>query len=150
MTAFPKDDPTLAPFYESAYGWAVFENAGKGAFIVGLGGAGGEVYAKKDGGEAQMVGKCTLVTASAGWSVGIEVFSEIVFFETQEVFEKYAKSDFDVGLVGSAVVLTAAAKAQTGSNVGYKDGVAVFVRGKFGGMIDGSLQGQMYKYREVE
>jgi lipid-binding SYLF domain-containing protein len=147
MTVFPKDGE-LAPYFEGAYGWAVFEKAGKGAFIVGIGGAGGEVYAKTDG-EPQLVGKCTLVSASGGWSLGVEVFSQIIFFETQEAFDKYAKSKFDVGAVGSAVVLSATGVAATGVNVGYKDGVAVFVKGMLGAMVDASLEGQYYNFKEA-
>lgn len=65
-------------YFEKSYGWAVFPKVGKFAFIVGMGGAGGEVYVRKEGGEPEKVGVTTLAMASGGWSLGLTVYKEIV------------------------------------------------------------------------
>lgn len=145
MTAFPKDGP-LKEYYDNCYGYAVFEKAGKGAFIVGLGGSGGDVFVKDDG-DFKQAGKATLVTASAGWSIGIEVYSEIIFFQTKEAFDKCSSGKFDVGCVGSAAIVKGSEMAATGTNVGYKDGLAVFITGSLGLMLDASLEGQTYTFK---
>jgi len=72
-----KESGLVDTYFEKSYGWAVFEKVGKFAFIVGVGGAGGEVYVNKEGG-AEKVGKVTMAMASGGWSLGLTVYSEIV------------------------------------------------------------------------
>lgn len=101
----------------------------------------------KEGGNFKQAGKATLVTASAGWSLGIELYSEIIFFQSKEAFDKCSSGKFDVGCVGSAAIIKGKEIAATDANVGYKDGLAVFITGSIGLMLDASLEGQTYTFK---
>ena len=72
-----KDSGLVDTYFEKSYGFAVFPKVGKFAFLVGLGGAGGDVY-KNDGATPTKVGVSTMAMASGGWSLGLTVYSEIV------------------------------------------------------------------------
>jgi lipid-binding SYLF domain-containing protein len=148
-------------YFEKSYGWAAFPKVGKFAFLVGVGGAGGEVFVKKDGGEAEKVGKATLALASGGWSLGLTVFSEIIFFENKEAYDLFTNGNFEFQAGAKVHVLNAAvdsAARTTGSsetaavageggsakNFGYHGGMATFVLPKMGAMIDVSAEGQKF------
>ena len=150
-------------YFETSYGWASFSKVGKFAFIVGVGGAGGEVYVKKDGGEVEKVGKTKLVLASGGWSLGLTVFSEIIFFENKQAYDLFTKGNFEFQAGAKVHVLQAGADSAartTGSsettavaggsgnakNMGYHDGMATFVLPKMGAMIDVSVEGQKFSF----
>lgn len=136
--------------FEEAYGWCYFENVGKGAFIIGLGGAKGDVYLNKNG-EAKLVGKSTLMEASAGWSLGVKVASEIVFFEDEDAFEAFTSQNFQFGAGASAIVLNKGGVSATGVSKKYnKDGYAIFLKSKIGAMIDVSVDGQKFMYKSLE
>ena len=85
----------LEKYFEDSYGWAVFPKVGKFAFIIGVGGAGGEVYVHEEVGKATKVGKSIMISASAGWSLGLTVFSEIIFFENEEALKKFTSGTFE-------------------------------------------------------
>ncbi len=72
-------DPGLQRFFDTAAGYAVFPNVGKGA--VGVGGAygRGQLFQKGD-----LVGYCSLTQASIGLALGGQSYTEIIFFEDQE------------------------------------------------------------------
>ena len=84
----------LEEYFEKAYGWAAFPQVGKFAFIIGVGGAGGEVFAHDEAGKVTKVGESTLMLASAGWSLGLTVFSEIIFFENEEASKHFTSGAF--------------------------------------------------------
>lgn len=150
-------------YFENAYGWASFPKVGKFAFMVGIGGAGGEVFVKKPDGEVENVGKSTLVLASGGWSLGLTIFSEIIFFENKEAFDRFTNGNFEFQAGAKVHCLTAGADSAartTGSGEttavagseggkstgGYHDGMATFVLPKMGAMIDVSAEGQKFSF----
>ena len=49
------------------------------------------MYIRKEDGEVEQVGKTTLALASGGWSLGLSIFSEIIFFEDKEAYEHFIK-----------------------------------------------------------
>eukprot|EP01083_Nonionella_stella_P154709 498884_1 len=150
----------LDEYFEKAYGWAAFPQVGKFAFIIGVGGAGGEVFAHDEAGKVTKVGKATLMMASAGWSLGLTVFSEIIFFENEEAFKRFTSGTFEFEAGAKIHILktgvdTAARTTGSGKTIGttvstaekgYTNGMATFVRPKVGAMIDVSAEGQTFIY----
>eukprot|EP01083_Nonionella_stella_P268487 907667_1 len=154
----------LEEYFEKAYGWAAFPQVGKFAFIIGVGGAGGEVFAHDEAGKVTKVGESTLMLASAGWSLGLTVFSEIIFFENEEAFKHFTSGTFEFEAGAKIHIIKTgvdAAARTTGSgetigtsvttaNQDYTNGMATFVMPKLGAMIDISAEGQRFNYSAVE
>eukprot|EP00545_Synedropsis_sp_CCMP1620_P012352 CAMPEP_0119013182 /NCGR_PEP_ID=MMETSP1176-20130426/8098_1 /TAXON_ID=265551 /ORGANISM="Synedropsis recta cf, Strain CCMP1620" /LENGTH=171 /DNA_ID=CAMNT_0006966241 /DNA_START=69 /DNA_END=584 /DNA_ORIENTATION=+ len=158
----------LEGYFDNSYGWAWFKSAGKGAFIIGLGGGKGEVYAKKNPDskdDAVLVGTSVLTEASAGWSLGMQVASQIIFFEDEAAFNKFAAGDFGFSVDArvACVDMAADSSARTPDAINatggvwshsvadgnYKNGMATFVALKVGVMFDLSVSGQKFAFKPV-
>lgn len=145
-------------FFDKAYGYAVFPTIGKAG--VGLGGAfgKGQVYEK-----GKLIGTTSMTQVTAGWQLGGEAFSQIIFFEDKRALDEFKKGNFEFGAEASAVAITAAAGAQattTGSTAGisggqndakavgkYHKGTAIFTVAKGGLMYQATVGGQKFTYK---
>jgi lipid-binding SYLF domain-containing protein len=137
IAMFRKSDPTIAKFFDNAWGYVVFPNVGKGGFIVGAAAGDGEVYEK-----GEMIGWAGMSQGSIGLQVGGKTFSQIVFFEKEVQFAQFKDGNYEFGAGVDAV----AAQSGAGLNTGYKKGVAVFIDIKQGLMADASASGQKFKF----
>jgi len=70
------------PFFNNAYGYAIFPTVGKGG--IGIGGAYGEGRVYRGG---NYVGDVSLVQLTIGFQLGGQAFSELIFFENKEAFD---------------------------------------------------------------
>ena len=145
-------------FFTSAYGYAVFPTIGKGGFVVG--GAYGEGRAYRQG---KYVGDTSVVQVTAGWQLGGQAYSQIIFFEDQRAFNEFTGGNFEFGAEASAVAVTAGASAAAGSTGtsagasgtnksattvgGYYKGYATFTVAKGGLMYAATLGGQKFSYK---
>lgn len=136
--AFLAADPGLKKFFDSAAGYAVFPVVGRGGFIVTVGGGDGVLYNKAGAVE----GYANVTAVKGGLSAGGQGFKELIFFK--EAFDvnrfKAGTLEFDASL--SAVI----AKSGASASADYRNGVAVFITGEQGIMLDASLGGQGFKY----
>jgi lipid-binding SYLF domain-containing protein len=123
------------------------------------------VYAKKDGYDAVLVGTSVLVESSAGWSLGVQVASEIIFFEDEAAYNKFTSGSFEFSAGAKVAVVTMGADSSarttgaskstgvTGSKStvegGYHHGMATFVVLKMGAMVDVSVSGQKFSFKPV-
>jgi lipid-binding SYLF domain-containing protein len=137
MTRFQKTDAGLKSFFSGAHGYAVFPSVGKGA--VGVGGAygKGEVFEK-----GTMIGWCDLSQATIGFQLGGQAYSEVIFFQTKEVFNRFTAGKFEFAAQASAVAATAGASA----DAPYRNGVAVFTMAQGGLMYEASIGGQKFSF----
>lgn len=145
--------PTVEPFFKNSYGYAIFPTVGKGA--VGVGGAYGEGRVYKG---STYVGDVSLAQVSIGWQLGGQTFSELIFFENKEAFDKFTSGSFGFDAQASAVAITAGAGASAGtsgasananekqSKAAYVNGVAVFSVKQGGLMYEAALAGQKFTY----
>lgn len=147
-----------AAFFDKAYGYAVFPTIGKAG--VGLGGAfgKGQVYEK-----GKVIGDTSMTQLTAGWQLGGEAFSQIIFFEDKRALDEFKKGNFEFGAEASAVAITAAAGAQAstaGSSAGasagkndakavgkYHKGTAIFTVAKGGLMYQATVGGQKFSFK---
>lgn len=155
-----KASAVSAPFFQSAYGYAVFPTIGKGG--VGIGGAHGtgQVYRAN-----QVTGTSTMTQLTVGLQLGGQAYSQIVFFENEGAYNTFTSGKFAFGAQASAVAITASAQAQagtdaagagasTGSDAGaqsarYQNGMAVFTYAKGGLMYEASIGGQKFKFKPI-
>lgn len=155
-----KASPVSAKFFDSAYGYAVFPTIGKGG--VGVGGAHGkgQVYRANT-----VTGTASMTQLTVGLQFGGQAYSQVIFFENEDAYNRFTSGKFEFGAQASAVAITASAQAQTGTggagagastgeNAGaqsaqYQNGMAVFTYAKGGLMYEASLGGQKFKFKPL-
>lgn len=146
------------PYFEHAYGYAVFPTVGKGGFILGGAYGKGKVYRS-----GEMAGITTVKQLSLGLQVGAQAFSEIIFFQDKRAYMEFVNGAFEFDTTASAVAVTAGAQASTGTlgasagvsagpksdkqlAAAYYKGLAVFTHTKGGLMLEMSLAGQKFNF----
>ena len=157
IAVFKKVD-TVTPFFESAYGYAVFPLVGKGGFVVGAAYGEGQVYAK-----GAVTGSTKLVKASIGFQAGGQAYSQIIFFQDERAFKDFTSGNFEFDAGVSAVAVTAGVQAKAGTEgmtagasagpatgtqaiTNYHKGMAVFIHAKGGLMYEATVGGQKFSY----
>lgn len=149
-----KKSPVVKPFFDTAYGYAVFPTVGKGGIVVGAAYGKGRVY---QAGIA--TGTATLAKMTIGSQLGGQAFSEIIFLEDKRAYDEFTRGSFEFDANVSVVAITAGAQAQagssgttagasagpaTGTHAGnsYRKGMALFIHAKGGLMFEAALGGQ--------
>ena len=147
-----KKAPAVQPFFQNAYGYAVFPTIGKGGLGIG------QVY---QGG--RVTGTSSLIKLSIGFQAGGQAFSEIIFFQDKRAYDEFTSGDFAFDATASAVAITAGAQAKAGSSgvsagasagpetgtqapTHYTKGMAVFIHAKGGLMYEASIGGQKFNF----
>ena len=134
---FIKTDGLLNHFFDSAAGYVIFPNVGKGA--VGVGGAAGNgIVYEKD----KASGKAKMTQVSIGFQFGGQAYRELIFFENKETLDHFKANKIEFSAQASAVAATAGASA----NAKYSHGVMIFTQQKGGLMYEASVGGQKFKY----
>ena len=140
-------------FFEHAYGYAVFPTIGKGGFVVGGAHGKGQVYRG-----TAMAGRTSMTQLSVGFQLGGEAYSQIIFFEDQNAYERFTVGNFEFSAQAQAVAIVIGAQAQTGTtgtSAGagdlqfkgvYQNGMAVFTKVKGGLMYEASVAGQKFTF----
>ena len=153
-----KKSPVVQPFFQNAYGYAVFPTIGKGG--LGIGGAfgNGQVYQG-----SKVTGTSSLVKLSIGFQAGGQAFSEIIFFQDKRAYDDFTSGEFAFDATATAVAITVGAQAKAGSSgvsagasvgpetgtqapTNYTKGMAVFVHAKGGLMYEASIGGQKFNF----
>jgi lipid-binding SYLF domain-containing protein len=141
MNDMIKDAPKLQSFYDKAYGMAVFPKITKAGLAIGGAAGNGMVYQNK-----AVVGSAKLRQASFGLQAGGQQYSEVIFFENKESFDRFTNGNLKFDAQASAVAITEGASV----DVAYQNGVAVFTRVMGGLMFEASIGGQHFKYEPAK
>ena len=153
-----KKSPAAQPFFENAYGYAVFPTVAKGG--IGIGGAYGKGRVYRGG---EVTGTTSLIKATIGFQLGGQVFSEIIFFQDKRAYNEFTNGSFEFDAAVSAVAITAGAQAKAGTEgvtagasagpatgtqakTNYRKGMAVFVHTKGGLMYEAAIGGQKFSF----
>ena len=154
-----KRSPQVKPYFQNAYGYAVFPTIGKGAVVIGGAYGSGQVYR-----QGVATGSSALVKMSIGFQMGGQAFSEVIFFQDKRAYDEFTQGSFEFEASASAVAITAGAQAQvgtTGATAGasagpstgtqavttYTKGVAVFIHTKGGFMYEAAIGGQRFTFQ---
>jgi lipid-binding SYLF domain-containing protein len=157
-----KKSPVVQPFFETAYGYAVFPNVIKAGLFVGLSYGTGKVFR---GGVP--TGTSELARMSLGFQFGGKGFRQIIFFEDERAYNEFTSQTFDFGFDVNATIITVGAQASAGTlgptagatagpatgvqaHSSYFRGMAVFVHAKGGLMLEASLGGQKFTFEPYE
>lgn len=154
-----KQSEAVKPFFNTAYGYAVFPTIGKGGFVLGGAYGTGQVYRR-----GQVTGKTSLIKATIGFQLGGQAFSQIIFFQDQRDYNEFTSGNFEFDAAASAVAITAGVQARAGTDgatasatvgpasgmqaeTSYQKGMAVFIHAKGGLMYEVSIGGQKFNFQ---
>ncbi len=126
----------ITKYFNSAYGYAVFPSIGKGG--LGVGGATGNGTLYRGG---AIVGDSRMTQVTIGFQAGGQAYSEVIFFQDKEAFDRFTGDNFEFAAQASAVALTAGASF----DADYRDGILIFTHAKGGLMYEASVGGQKFK-----
>lgn len=157
-----ESSPDLKPYFDNAYGYAVFPTVGRGGLVVGGSYGNGQVYEK-----GKVAGHVSLAKLSIGFQLGGQVFSEIIFLQDKRAFDEFISNRFEFDASASAVVVSLGAQARAGTagssasaglgsvstkqaEYGYNKGMAVFLHSLGGLMYEASIGGQKFKFKPLE
>jgi lipid-binding SYLF domain-containing protein len=153
----------VAPFFDTAHGYAVFPTIGKGGLGIGGSGGRGQVYR-----QGQVIGFTSTGEISIGFQAGGQAYGQIIFFENEEALTQFTGGNFEFGASAEAIAVQAKAEASastegTGAAASasktskkatagarYQDGAAVFTMAKGGLMYAATIAGQKYGYTSLE
>ena len=168
MDLFKKQE-SLEPYFATAYACAVFDKVAKAGFGIGAAGGQGVVYKLSEGNEYK-VGESSMIQISFGFQFGGQVYSEIIFFETEKDFKNFTQENFEFSADANVVALSASASAKastlgnqsfqagtapekiditTGSHP-YTKGMAVFTIALGGLMYQATISGQKFTYKALD
>jgi lipid-binding SYLF domain-containing protein len=154
--------PQVAPYFQSAYAYAVWKRIGRGG--LGIGGATGR-------GQVYLGGKVTgfsrLMDITIGAQAGGQAYRQIIFFESQAAYDRFTAGRFEFDASASAVAVTASAQASagtqgasatagaggpnTGAGVGYpQNGMQTFTMAEGGLMYAATIGGQRYNFNAAD
>jgi len=157
-----KRSPHVQPYFENAYGYAVFPMVGKGGVIVGGAYGDGQVYR-----QGRLTGSARLTKVSVGFQLGGQAFAEILFFKDKRAYDRFTAGTYELDTSASAVVITLSAQAQAGTTGnsagasytpekgvqtgdGYNQGLAIFVHAIGGLMYEASIGGQRFSFTPIQ
>ncbi|BBO74836.1 hypothetical protein DSCW_22530 [Desulfosarcina widdelii] len=161
IAVFKKSD-AVRPFFDNAYGYAVFPTIGKGG--IGIGGAygTGKVFVQE-----APTGTVKMFKGTIGFQFGGQAFSQVIFFEDQRAYNEFTSGEFEFDAGVSAVAITAGVQAKAGTEgatasatagpatgnqakTSYYKGMVVFVHAKGGLMYEASVGGQKFSFKPIE
>ena len=157
-----KSVPVVQPFFDNAFGYAVWARIARGG--IGIGGATGRGQVYVDG---KVTGFSRLVDVSIGLQLGGQVYRQVVFFEDASAYDDFTEGKFEFDAQASAVAVTASARASSGTqgsqaSVGaassaelagaetYYQGMRVFTMTVGGLMYQATIAGQRYNFRPLK
>lgn len=149
----------VAPFFDSAYGYAVFPSIGKGGLGIGAAHGKGQVY-----GGGKVTGYSSLTDLSIGLQAGGQAYRQVVFFQDKRAYDEFTSGSFEFDAGAGAVAVTASADASAGtqgagasaspggasgaaSGHEYHKGLLVFTISTGGLMYEATIAGQHYSFK---
>ena len=137
MIELKQTDPEINRFFQSSYGYVVFPSIGKGA--IGIGGAHGKGLVYRND---ALQGGSKMTQVTLGFQFGGKSYSEVIFFENADAYQRFINNEFQFAAQASAVALKSGASA----DAKYTNVVAVFTMANGGLMYEASVGGQKFKF----
>jgi len=134
---FLQTDALMKNLFDSAYGYAIFPNIGKGGIAVGGAAGNGIIYEK-----GKIIGRAQMTQVNVGFQFGGQAYREVIFFEDKATLDRFKEDKIEFSAQASAVAATKGAS----TNVKYTNGVMIFTQQKGGLMYEASIGGQKFKF----
>ncbi len=153
--------PRVAPYFDTAYGYAVWRTIARGGLGIGAATGRGQVYVN-----GEITGFSRLIDVSIGFQAGGQAYRQIIFFENEQAYENFTQGNFEFDAQASAVAVTASAQASSGTQGSqatagaagsgsaaaggrYQNGIRVFTLATGGLMYQAAIAGQKYSFRPL-
>lgn len=136
-----REHPMMAEYFNSAVGYAIFPNVGKGAYIIGGASGNGVVYEN-----GNMVGYADLKQVDVGLQIGGKAFVEVLFFENDQALQNFKSGSYELSANASAIILDEGFSR----DLEFQDGVAIVTVPKGGAMAGISVGGQRFEFTPVQ
>jgi len=130
----------IQELFSTSAGYAIFPNAGKGAYIVGGASGNGTVYEK-----GTLVGYSDMKQVDIGLQAGGKAFIEVLFFQTEAALNNFKKGTYSLSGNASAVIIQQGASRE----ISFVDGVGVATMPNAGAMAGISVGGQKFEFRPL-
>jgi lipid-binding SYLF domain-containing protein len=130
-----KENEGAKQLFDSAYGYAVFDNL-KLSFGISGGGGSGVAVQKEPAKRIYM----KMGTGGIGFGIGGQKYQVVFFFETQIVFDNFIEFGWSADASANAVALDAGANVQAK----FVNGVAVYQLTEAGLMLQADIAGTKY------
>ncbi len=140
-TMIEREYPGMADYFNTAEGYVIFPNVGKGAYIIGGASGNGAVY---EGGS--LVGYADLKQVDVGLQIGGKAFVEVIFFQTEQALERFKAGSYELEANASAVILDKGISKE----IEFQNGVAIITVPKGGAMAGISVGGQRFDFTPVQ
>ena len=137
-SAFISTDGLMKNLFNSAYGYVIFPNIGKGGLGIGAATGNGVVYEK-----GEMIGMANMKQLTIGFQGGGQAYREVIFLQGSDDLERFKENKIEFSAQASAVAVKKGASA----DVKYKDGVLIFTQTKGGLMYEASIGGQKFTFK---
>lgn len=133
--------PEVSNLFNQSIGYAIFPNAGKGAYIIGGASGNGTVYQN-----GNLIGYADMKQVDIGLQAGGKAFVEILFFENQQALDEFKQGGYELSANASAVILEKGISRE----INFEDGVAVVTMPKAGAMAGISVGGQRFEFHPAQ
>jgi lipid-binding SYLF domain-containing protein len=137
MNTIQQTQPDIADLFKNSVGYAIFPNAGKGAYIIGGASGNGVVYQN-----GNMIGYSDMKQVDIGLQAGGKAFIEVLFFNTQNALDQFKNGQYELTANASAVIL----EKGVSKEISFEDGIAVVTMPKAGAMAGISVGGQRFTF----
>jgi lipid-binding SYLF domain-containing protein len=137
LASFQEKDAGIAEFVNKSAGYVVFPMIEKGAVVVGGAHGKGVLFE----GETA-VGAATVSQGTVGLQIGAQVYSQVMFLETQDNLNAFKENKW--AWQGEATAV--AAKSGVAKNTDFKNGVAIFISDQKGAMASLAAGGQKFTF----
>ena len=136
-----KREERLAPFFAEAEVIAVYPWSFRAANGVGGAYGSGLVFDRDE----KPIGYTRMWQLSAGPQVGGQVYRQVLFFKTREVYEKFTRSPAEfVGQLNAAVTIIGFA-----ADPSFNDNIALFTQLRGGLLLEASFSGHRYTFGTI-
>ncbi len=153
----------VAPYFDTAYGYAVWRRIARGGLGIGAATGKGQVYLN-----GEVTGFSRLIDVTIGFQAGGQAYRQIIFFQDKRAYDEFTSGNFQFDASASAVAVTAGAQANASTQgsqasagagsasntaitgAGYLRGLQVFTMLVGGLMYQATIGGQSYAFTPVE
>ena len=139
--AFMDNSANMSDLFDTAVGYVIFPNVGKGAYILGGAAGNGVLY---ENGSVQ--GFAEMRQVDIGLQIGGQAYRQAILFQTQEELDKFKQGNYSLSGNASAVIL----EKGKAKNVEFSNGRAIVTMPKAGAMIEVSVGGQKFDYADAD
>ena len=142
LAAFRKEE-RLAPFFEEAEVVAVYPFSFRGANGVGIAYGSGLVFDSED----RPIGYTRMYQLSGGPQIGAQIYRQVLFFRTREVYEQFTRVRAPAEFAGQ--FNAAATVIGVSSTPAFNDDIALFTQLRGGLLLEASVSGHRYTFGTI-